>query len=215
MIVDLFKRVKYGDVVFPHLNVSTYHDFSKEDMSIIRSTYQTWSDSYSEYSPFGNHSLEYYTGNCYDKINQPLRLEIMPSCEIFSDAIKELTNIIYNAPRTPCKMIVYRAVGKRFIGLFLDTNKKHQWFMEKGFLSTTLDPKAIIRSEGFQDSKTFLKIYIPENTPSVYVDFIKTHYTLNMNKEEKEFIFLPNHSLQLIKYPYEIDGLTYFECLLH
>lgn len=110
-------------------------------------------------------------------------------------------------------IVVYRAVDKTFIDILIRSNKYSSCgsFVEKGFLSTSLDID-IVKSKCNKEDRDILKIFIPNGSIGIYIDEIKS-------RGEAEFLLGPGHRISLIDYPYieHSDDGTWFkmyECKL-
>lgn len=220
--MNLFKRLKFGPIrsVLPEPRCAYYQFSDKEYAAKILGDYSDWADNYSKLSrSSGNHPIEYYCGYSNITINGYLRNyynDFPPLADRnLSPKVRELEQIIENAPQTPVDIVVYRAVYPYFADVLIANNKKGCDTRERGFMSASLSFETLVGTEEFESMSDILKIYVPRGRSAVYIDAIKPDNSgLGMGRNEMELLFLPGISLRMIKYPYCRKGKTIYECIM-
>ena len=129
--------------------------------------------------------IDRYLGNEAITINKYLRGNL-PSHfkniqKQYDVLISEIKNIIYNAPKIPFDMVVYRGVDSIGFNAIDNDIKKKSFYVERGFLSTSL----LKRFSENNNYEFTLKIYVPKNSVALGVTFIRNR------GDEQEILFPP------------------------
>lgn len=221
MIKKKIFNCKYGQPLGYKLNKVYkifYKELTTEDEATRWATeyYSNWSATYDEtYRSnkigmfttyvYSYDSIRFYCGHIAERLNSLLRnknnvyyREILNSLYALSDS---LVTILFQAPKIPENLILYRYVPDVVITELLKRNKLEQYYIEYGFLSCTLLKQKSIRSE-FEDANNILKIFVNKDTLGVYTNLLQGN-----NRQEYEVILLKDTKLYLIDYPY-IDTAT-------
>ena len=125
--------------------------------------------------------VKLYAGYTYRDINHQLRT---PNAELLidnSELIRQLRMLIVSAPRIPEDIVVYRWVMPHVLDDIISAENTP--YCEKAFLSTTLDPFIVKRSDVLNENFKLLKINVKKDTYAAYVDLMQ-------RRNEKELIFL-------------------------
>lgn len=84
--------------------------------------------------------------------------------------------------------------------------------IDHGFISTSLNYDCLLKEDEFSHYTGILKLYIPANTPAIYIDQIRTNYI--SGRDEQELLVHPNASFQIINYPYTMGERLFLECTI-
>ncbi len=113
--------------------------------------------------------------------------------EMFYGAIEEMNN---NSIKD--EVVVYRYLDKDLLKQMLkwSGNRRLQVgtiIFDRGFLSTTLTPEAVSIGSASSNifNRVFMKIYVPKNSPCVYLDLIS-------DMHENEILFPPSTKLKVL-----------------
>lgn len=157
--------------------------------------YRQCGDNYKKNnSEEGKNVVSYYCGLEHIKYNSILRkMPYEPQPEpnsIYDNRIKQLKKIILDSPRTDCNLIVWRIVPDHVIELMKKNFLTKGYFLEKGFLSTSLTKEACW--ENFHEvskSKIILQIKVPSGTAAIYTPCFA------LNRREQELLI--NYNIRL------------------
>lgn len=159
--------------------LSKYHAFDGEN-------YINWFKKQASSCKILNSSVRqtiwYYTGYTYIYLNECLRKGQMSeeSCRLRNDMLSGFDEM----PPIEENIYVYRFVPLDVLNMMI--NSPNRMFLERGFLSTTLDPNICHTSDVLAAYEFVLRIYIPSGTKALCADVFD-------NRHEKEIIF-PCHS---------------------
>lgn len=216
---NLIYLFRYGKILFqPENNEGIhYRDLSGKPLTPLEDIYEDWAKDYSikaraqDYYP-----LDLYCGDYFRVINGYLRnfhedfFALEPVDE--SKKVNELSEIIFNAPRIPFDIVVYRGVYSYFTRRLINNNRKGKYTIEKGFMSTTATFDSFFTVEELRSFQDILKIYVPKGRPGVYVEQVRTPFMTG--RDEHEILFLPNTRLGMTRYPYKVADKTIYECIM-
>ena len=208
--------VRHGKLpIHPLVNRTEYIDFSSSNaLSIIENTYNKWANDYSrEVQNYECPPIEYYCGNCHDNLNEGLRNPGQPMPSFLKQLGRDLSEIILNAPRTPCDIIVYRALGKDVVEKYINHCKNGIEITDPAFMSTSLKYECLLQGE-FKQCDSVLKLYVPQGTPAIYIDIIPSTNPMLGERDEQELLIHPNATIQVIGYPYKKSGRLFLECAI-
>ena len=128
--------------------------------------------------------------------------------------LKNLMDALSKASPISDNIVVYRVVDKTFIDILIRSNKYYSChpFIEKGFMSTSLDINIVKSIYNNKEYRYILKIFVPTGSIGIYIDEIK-------QRGEAELLLGPDHCISLINYPsvYNFDeGIKFqiYECKL-
>ena len=111
----------------------------------------------------------------------------------------EISEAICEMKKYPCpdNVIAYRYVNHRIFNRMLENVKLH-WIrrnniiFDKGFLSTTLTPDAVVEKHQYTIDKHYtLMIFVPKGTPCAYIELIA-------HMGENELLFPPRTRLRIL-----------------
>ena len=219
--------VEYNDkVIYPdkvRLNCYYYRHYSFiKDIQMIFCTvlglFAKWTKDINSCRDFRVEAIAYYCGEVHKKINGFLRgtAEIGP----FSNYLDTIQAMLSVAPLLPYNIILYRALPLHVIKTVLSEMDMYGSYLEKGFLSTSLNLNGImnfvksINEIVFEDIEfQVLKLYIPQGTPALYIEDIEGS---GMGREELELILPRDATIKKLRSPYwdERFGFWIHECSL-
>ena len=175
-----------------------------EDLDFIN-TWENWSELHKELYNNANwyypkaffDPVKTYSGYAHKKINETLRVgwnciayadkEEYSSLEVseiiaeiqnrnyIEKVINELRFSILSAPRIPENIIAWRWIPEKVLEQIISNKKKPAYYIEKGFLSTSLDPSFVFDENGNRPEqyKELLRLFIPKNYHGIYVELIE------------------------------------------
>lgn len=170
----------------------------------------------------------YCGGNYYHAINEYLRFG-KTSCSGCFSMVKTLErnkdNILGFRPLEPnevknmindvfCK---YPTEDNIVLWRLVDTNngafKPFEIFytkeyLEKGFLSCSSILENLLEDEEFQSCDLLLKLYVPQGTPSLYLNYI------SRRSNENEWLLPPGTTIKPISLPKKYKGKKLIECII-
>lgn len=145
------------------------------------------------------------------EINQYLRGDSL-NCD-HEDNIETLRQLLAVSPRLPEKTVLYRAVSFFVLELMVKEMENTGYFLDKGFLSTSLNLAGISNIEDDLMGKVeyVLKLYVPCGVHALYIENIKG---MGMQREEYEVILPPDSIIRMIRPPFKEMRYGYwiFEC---
>lgn len=216
----MFNKIKYGKINKIRDDGGAYYEFNtKQEASTWGNDYYgEWALSYKEKVEekqwideieVYDDPIRCYAGYTAREINEYLRTghkEFTPSCDL-KKMINSLMKALYEAPRIPSDIVVYRLVPKIFVKELLENNKKSKPIQEKAFMSTSLLTNIVKDENEYSSYKDMLKIYVNAGSIGVYIDGIE-------NRGENEILFAPGMFLELVKYPYrdKTTKIMVYEC---
>lgn len=196
---------------FP-LDFSSYYEYGNPQE--LSEYYSAWSKSINEHKDERIHAIELYCGYISEKVNQFLRGN-EDRC-LFLDTIRGLDGLLSSSPSLKNNTILYRALPLPVMEIVLASMKANGYYLEKGFLSTSISLKGIsnIDRETIGRVKYVLKLYVPKRTPALYVEDIEGS---GMDEREEQEVILPRDSkIRPINRPFHEKEFGYwiFECIV-
>lgn len=136
--------------------------------------------------------VAYYCGNCHIYYNSILRgMPNITEDERLNKEIKALKKIIEEAPRTDQDLIAWRIVPDDIAKQIMTSSQKPNFFLEKGFLSTSLTQESCwINFHEVSKLNYMLRIKIPRGSAGIYTPAYVT------DRREQELLLMPNTKLQ-------------------
>lgn len=220
-IVQNGKSFLYGRLLWEIEDKESYKEFKdKEEAKRWGNVvYSNWAENYKkkqrQIRQLKTHAhlcidpVEQYCGYTYEHINAVLRGTKEDKTGIYEQMINLLLWELYEAPRIPCDLVLYRLVSDEFVDKLIKCNRAEEPvpLQEKGFMSTSLC-KDITSTEGhYLQFNKLLKIYVEKGTVGAYTSIVA-------GKSEEEMLLLPNRYLALVEYPYIDAGKEVYECKL-
>lgn len=213
-LINFLLRLKYSKLPIKALqDKDTYIKVSEGgNIEIIQNTYKEWASKYSqEASTYEYPPIDWYCGCPHDEINGKLRKLTPYLPPHLIDIANNLSVEILKAPRTPHNLIAYRALDKKIIEEIIEKAMEDKPYIDHGFISTSINYDCLLEEE-FAHYKGILKLYIPANTPAIYIDQIRTKYL--SRRDEQELLIHPNAIFQIINRPYTMGGRLFLECTI-
>lgn len=184
----------------------------------ISSLFAKWTKDINSCRDFRVEAIAYYCGEVHKKINGFLR----GTAEIgsFSNYLDTIQAMLSVAPLLPYNIILYRALPLHVIKTVLSEMDMYGSYLEKGFLSTSLNLNGIMNFVKSINEIVFeniefqvLKLYIPQGTPALYIEDIEGS---GMGREELELILPRDATIKKLRSPYRDErfGFWIHECSL-